>query len=175
MSEMAGGEDQASLCFVKALNAFVENGRALLDLAENDSKKGWQHFMRQTSVKIDMPTPCSTLGEHFMVVHMCRAGVLSIIWDDKWSQTDLLYTRVSLKSNVFHLTGSLQEFIRQSIRIEQNQSLLGLIEAGAALYRRSGALPLNEKLPNNVTVKNLFIICIIYHNLDVWVLIAPYF
>ncbi|KAM3871179.1 taxilin beta b [Diretmus argenteus] len=31
---------------------------------------------------------------------------------------------------------SLQEFIRQNIRIEQNQSLLGLIEAGAALYRR---------------------------------------
>ncbi|XP_076013634.1 uncharacterized protein LOC143006182 isoform X2 [Genypterus blacodes] len=70
MSETACGEDQASLCYVKALIAFVENGRALLDLAEKDSKKG-----------------------------------------------------------------SLQEFIRQKIRIEQNQSLLGLIEAGAALYR----------------------------------------
>lgn len=30
---------------------------------------------------------------------------------------------------------SLQEFIRQKIRIEQKQSLLGLIEAGAALYK----------------------------------------
>ncbi|CAJ1073292.1 uncharacterized protein LOC109978594 isoform X1 [Xyrichtys novacula] len=31
--------------------------------------------------------------------------------------------------------GSLEDFIRQKIRIEQQQSLLGLIEAGAALYR----------------------------------------
>ncbi|XP_071752997.1 prostamide/prostaglandin F synthase-like [Centroberyx gerrardi] len=36
--------------------------------------------------------------------------------------------------------GSLEEFIRKKIRIEQNQSLLGLIEAGAALYRRCAAL-----------------------------------
>ncbi|XP_044230291.1 prostamide/prostaglandin F synthase-like isoform X2 [Thunnus albacares] len=35
---------------------------------------------------------------------------------------------------------SLQEFIRQKIRIEQKQSLLGLIEAGAALYKRCAAL-----------------------------------
>ncbi|CAK6974088.1 uncharacterized protein LOC128375923 [Scomber scombrus] len=31
--------------------------------------------------------------------------------------------------------GSFQEFIRQKIRIEQKQSLLGLIDAGAALYK----------------------------------------
>ncbi|KAM7376240.1 hypothetical protein PAMP_005983 [Pampus punctatissimus] len=36
--------------------------------------------------------------------------------------------------------GSLQAFIRQKIRIEQKQSLLGLIDAGAALYKRAVTL-----------------------------------
>ncbi|XP_023141292.1 uncharacterized protein LOC111578618 [Amphiprion ocellaris] len=61
-------EVTAASC-AKALAAFVENGKALLDLAEKESREG-----------------------------------------------------------------SCQEFIRQKIRIEQRQSLLGLIEAGAALY-----------------------------------------
>ncbi|XP_038585109.1 uncharacterized protein LOC119910525 [Micropterus salmoides] len=67
MSERA---EQTAVSCVKALKAFVENGKALLDLAEKESREG-----------------------------------------------------------------SVQEFIRQKIRIEQKQSLLGLIEAGAALYR----------------------------------------
>ncbi|XP_022606227.1 prostamide/prostaglandin F synthase-like [Seriola dumerili] len=67
---MAEGVNPTALSCVKALTAFVENGKALLDLAEKDSKEG-----------------------------------------------------------------SFQEFIRQKIRIEQKQSLLGLIEAAAGLYR----------------------------------------
>ncbi|XP_035529462.1 uncharacterized protein LOC118336823 [Morone saxatilis] len=67
---MADGADPTAVSCVKALIAFVENGKALLDLAEKESREG-----------------------------------------------------------------SLQEFIRQKICIEQKQSLLGLIEAGAALYR----------------------------------------
>nr|XP_046268809.1 uncharacterized protein LOC124071851 [Scatophagus argus] len=67
MDDMA--DATADSC-AKALAAFVENGKALLDLAEKESREG-----------------------------------------------------------------SLQDFIRQKIRIEQKQSLLGLIEAGAALYR----------------------------------------
>lgn len=67
---MADGADPAAGSCVKALKAFVENGKALLDLAEKESKEG-----------------------------------------------------------------SLQEFIWQKIRIEQKQSLLSLIGAGAALYR----------------------------------------
>lgn len=68
---MADGADPAvvSSC-AEALAAFVENGKALLELAEKESREG-----------------------------------------------------------------SLQEFIRQKIRIEQRHSLLGLIEAGAALYK----------------------------------------
>ncbi|XP_037602465.1 uncharacterized protein LOC119474503 isoform X1 [Sebastes umbrosus] len=62
--------ERADATAVKALTAFVEEGKALLDLAEKESREG-----------------------------------------------------------------SLQEFIRQKIRIEQTQSLLGLIEAAAALYR----------------------------------------
>ncbi|XP_042357359.1 uncharacterized protein LOC121954097 [Plectropomus leopardus] len=64
---MAEGADST---VVKALTAFVESGRALLDLAERESREG-----------------------------------------------------------------SLQEFIRQKIRIEQKHSMLGLIEVAAALYR----------------------------------------
>ncbi|XP_022061319.1 uncharacterized protein LOC110958917 [Acanthochromis polyacanthus] len=64
----ASPEATAASC-AKALVAFVENGKALLDLAEKESREG-----------------------------------------------------------------SCQEFIRQKIRIEQRQSLLGLIEAGADLY-----------------------------------------
>ncbi|KAE8290227.1 hypothetical protein D5F01_LYC11947 [Larimichthys crocea] len=67
---MADGAHPPADSCVKALRAFVENGKALLDLAEKESREG-----------------------------------------------------------------SLQEFIRQKIRIEQKQSLLGLIEAGAALYK----------------------------------------
>ncbi|GAA6223249.1 uncharacterized protein LOC118336823 [Lates japonicus] len=67
---MAQGANQAAVSCAKALTAFVENGKTLLDLAEKESKEG-----------------------------------------------------------------SLQEFIRQKIHIEQKQSLLGLIEAAAALYR----------------------------------------
>ncbi|XP_041810524.1 uncharacterized protein LOC121618944 [Chelmon rostratus] len=67
---MADGADPTAVSCVKALTAFVENGKALLDLAEKESREG-----------------------------------------------------------------SLQEFIRQKIRIELNQSLLGLIEAAAALFR----------------------------------------
>ncbi|KAM7403498.1 hypothetical protein PAMA_004114 [Pampus argenteus] len=59
----------------KALTAFVENGKSLLDLAEKESREG-----------------------------------------------------------------SLQAFIRQKIRIEQKQSLLGLIDAGAVLYKSCAAL-----------------------------------
>ncbi|XP_033498299.1 uncharacterized protein LOC117266957 isoform X1 [Epinephelus lanceolatus] len=64
---MAERADQTA---VKALKTFVGSGKALLDLAEKESREG-----------------------------------------------------------------SLQEFIRQKIRIEQRQSLLGLIEAAADLYR----------------------------------------
>ncbi|XP_039993991.1 prostamide/prostaglandin F synthase-like [Xiphias gladius] len=67
---MAEGANPTAVTCVKALTAFVENGKALLDLAEKESKEG-----------------------------------------------------------------SVQEFIRQKIRIVQKQSLLGLIEAAAALYR----------------------------------------
>ncbi|XP_037602466.1 prostamide/prostaglandin F synthase-like isoform X2 [Sebastes umbrosus] len=67
--------ERADATAVKALTAFVEEGKALLDLAEKESREG-----------------------------------------------------------------SLQEFIRQKIRIEQTQSLLGLIEAAAALYRSCAAL-----------------------------------
>ncbi|TKS87042.1 Prostamide/prostaglandin F synthase [Collichthys lucidus] len=69
-----GARPPADSC-VKALRAFVENGKALLDLAEKESREG-----------------------------------------------------------------SLREFIRQKIRIEQKQSLLGLIEAGAALYKSCASL-----------------------------------
>ncbi|XP_076605164.1 prostamide/prostaglandin F synthase-like [Chaetodon auriga] len=72
---MADGADPTAASCVKALTAFVENGKALLDLAEKESREG-----------------------------------------------------------------SLQEFIRQKIRIELNQSLLGLIEAAAALFRSCAAL-----------------------------------
>ncbi|XP_028251833.1 uncharacterized protein LOC114427827 [Parambassis ranga] len=64
----AGAEQSAASC-ARALAAFVENGKALLDLAEKESREG-----------------------------------------------------------------SCQEFIRQKIRIERKESLLGLIESGAALY-----------------------------------------
>ncbi|KAM6968528.1 uncharacterized protein LKV04_017387 [Tautogolabrus adspersus] len=67
---MAYSADATAASCSKALTAFVENGKALLDLAKKESSEG-----------------------------------------------------------------SLQEFIRQKIRIEQQQSLLGLIEAGSALYR----------------------------------------
>nr|XP_033498300.1 uncharacterized protein LOC117266957 isoform X2 [Epinephelus lanceolatus] len=69
---MAERADQTA---VKALKTFVGSGKALLDLAEKESREG-----------------------------------------------------------------SLQEFIRQKIRIEQRQSLLGLIEAAADLYRSCAAL-----------------------------------
>ncbi|XP_071353589.1 prostamide/prostaglandin F synthase-like [Trachinotus anak] len=67
---MAEEANPTALSCVKALTAFVENGKALLDLAEKESKED-----------------------------------------------------------------SFQTFIRQKIRIDQKQSLLGLIEAAAALYR----------------------------------------
>ncbi|XP_070697787.1 prostamide/prostaglandin F synthase-like [Pempheris klunzingeri] len=66
---MADRADPTAASGVKALTAFVENGKALLDLAKKESREV-----------------------------------------------------------------SLQDFIRQKIRIEQKQSLLGLIAAGAALY-----------------------------------------
>ncbi|CAN9502395.1 unnamed protein product [Ophioblennius macclurei] len=66
---MAAGSEPAALRCAKALRAFVGCGKALLDLAEKESRKG-----------------------------------------------------------------TLQEFIRQKIRIEQKDSLLGLIDAAAALY-----------------------------------------
>ncbi|KAM9842541.1 peroxiredoxin-like 2C [Aulostomus maculatus] len=71
---MAGEAEQAdgtALTCVRALRDFTQRGKALLDLAERESRRG-----------------------------------------------------------------SLQEFIRQKIRIEQKQSLLGLMDAAAALYRR---------------------------------------
>ncbi|KAM3594901.1 uncharacterized protein V6R79_015540 [Siganus canaliculatus] len=72
---MADGAEPDAVCCVKALTAFTENGKALLDLAGRQSREG-----------------------------------------------------------------SLHDFIRQKIRIEQKQSLLGLIEAAAALYRSCAAL-----------------------------------
>lgn len=67
---MAEGADPRSACWVNALRAFIESGKALLDLADKESREG-----------------------------------------------------------------SLQDFIRQKIQIEQKESLLGLIEAAAHLYR----------------------------------------
>ncbi|XP_006798722.1 uncharacterized protein LOC102777867 [Neolamprologus brichardi] len=66
---MAEQPDSTAISFAKALSFFVEKGKALLDLAEKESREG-----------------------------------------------------------------SCQEFVRQKIRIERKQSLLGLIEAGATLY-----------------------------------------
>ncbi|XP_012777212.1 peroxiredoxin-like 2C isoform X1 [Maylandia zebra] len=66
---MAEQPDSTAISCAKALSSFVEKGKALLDLAEKESREG-----------------------------------------------------------------SCQEFVRQKIRIERKQSLLGLIEAGATLY-----------------------------------------
>ncbi|XP_063355847.1 prostamide/prostaglandin F synthase-like isoform X2 [Pelmatolapia mariae] len=66
---MAEQPDSNAISCAKALSSFVEKGKALLDLAEKESREG-----------------------------LC------------------------------------QEFVRQKIRIERKQSLLGLIEAGATLY-----------------------------------------
>ncbi|XP_036927479.1 uncharacterized protein LOC119004563 [Acanthopagrus latus] len=74
---MAAGADPAAASCAKALAAFVERGKALLERAEIQSREG-----------------------------------------------------------------SPQDFIRQKIRIEQKQSLLGLIEAAADLYR---SLSVNKK------------------------------
>lgn len=43
---MAEGANPTAVTCVKALTAFVENGKALLDLAEKESKEGRQHFVR---------------------------------------------------------------------------------------------------------------------------------
>ncbi|XP_041668118.1 uncharacterized protein LOC121525954 isoform X2 [Cheilinus undulatus] len=76
---MAHRADITAASCLKALTVFVENGKALLDLAKQESSEG-----------------------------------------------------------------SLQEFIRQKIRIEQDQSLLGLIDAGAVLYRSLSVQRKNE-------------------------------
>ena len=43
---MADGANPAAGSCTKALRAFVESGKALLDLAEKESKEGRQHFSR---------------------------------------------------------------------------------------------------------------------------------
>jgi len=42
---MAEGPEPTAVSCVKALTAFVENGKALLNLAEKESNEGWQHFV----------------------------------------------------------------------------------------------------------------------------------
>lgn len=42
---MADGADPTAVSCVKALTAFVENGKALLDLAEKECREGRQHFV----------------------------------------------------------------------------------------------------------------------------------
>lgn len=53
---MAAGADPAAASCVKALTAFVERGKALLERAETESREGRQHFVQH--VKIDVVT-CS--------------------------------------------------------------------------------------------------------------------
>lgn len=54
--KMAAGADPAAASCVKALAAFVERGKALLERAETESREGRQHFVQH--VKIDAVT-CS--------------------------------------------------------------------------------------------------------------------
>ena len=42
---MADGSDPTAVSCLKALAAFIENGKALLDLAEKQSREGRQHFV----------------------------------------------------------------------------------------------------------------------------------
>ncbi|XP_005477429.1 uncharacterized protein LOC102076080 isoform X4 [Oreochromis niloticus] len=91
---MAEQPDSTAISCAKALSSFVEKGKALLDLAEKESREG-----------------------------------------------------------------SCQEFVRQKIRIERKQSLLGLIEAGATLYnslslkRKKDAEDLWSKNTKTVTLQ----------------------
>lgn len=77
------------------------------------------------------------------IARVWTAGGLSIIGRKEWTQGDC-YT---LTSFTFACADSPHDFIRQKIRIEQKQSLLGLIEAAADLYRRSRALTTLYKQP----------------------------
>ncbi len=43
--KMADGTEPTASSCAKALRVFVENGKALLDLAEKESKEGRQHFV----------------------------------------------------------------------------------------------------------------------------------
>lgn len=124
---MAAGADPAAASCAKALAAFVERGKALLERAEIQSREGRQHFVQH--VKIDAVT------YSWLVIYQEQEACQSL--DVKNERREDCYT---LTSFTFAYAGSPQDFIRQKIRIEQKQSLLGLIEAAADLYRRLRAL-----------------------------------
>lgn len=62
--KMADGEDPTAVSCAKALTAFIENGKALLELAERESGEGRRRFVGDRHViKIAMQTACPAGGD----------------------------------------------------------------------------------------------------------------
>lgn len=129
---MADSADVSAHSCVKAVTAFIGKGEALLELAEEESREGRRHFTetdKQTKIVLQPVISGRDMSRGSRRPVSRHA--------ERMKPNTLSHTLTSLASS---RPGSLQDFIRQKICIERKQSLLGLIDAAAALYRRSRAV-----------------------------------
>lgn len=135
---MADGADVSARSCVKAVTAFIGKGEALLELAEKECREGRRHFTEMDEQTINDLRRRRVLQPVISGRDVSR-GSRRPVSQRAGRMKPNTHSHI-LTSFTSSRPGSLQDFIRQKICIERKQSLLGLIDAAAELYRRSRAV-----------------------------------